>query len=163
VQSLLNSVAPARLFLLNGRPPELLWRQEATAELHKRVLAEWRKDNKVLRSVSTLCYGETVSEILGIYWDNAIDHRIVIAPTGSKWQTVGVYFAKAMHVDVHIEYPTPDSFKSIPMSPRTVSEVSWRSKLFYSHGIGTMWIAEFGSLFDLTSALSAAENITIWQ
>jgi hypothetical protein len=36
--------------------------------------------------------------------------RIICAATGSKMQTVGLFFAKAAHPDIHIEYPTPDSY-----------------------------------------------------
>lgn len=36
--------------------------------------------------------------------------RIMVAATGSKMQTVGLFFAKTIHPDIHTEYPVPDSY-----------------------------------------------------
>jgi hypothetical protein len=90
------------------------------------------------RATSTLDYSETVEVLLGLYWSNATDYRIVLAPTGSKMQTLGCYIAKGIHTDIHVEYPTPESF--LPA---------------YSNGIGTRWIVEFGVLSTLLSDLRA--------
>jgi hypothetical protein len=135
-QALINEVSPSRLFLINGRPPSLLWRENATAWIHERLRKEWREsDNPVgdsglpLRATSTLWYAETVNLLLDLYWKLSIDHRILIAPTGSKMQTLGVFIVKRLHPDIHIEYPTPVGFLDA-----------------YSQEIGQAWKVEFGCL-----------------
>jgi hypothetical protein len=151
-QVLLNTVYPSRLFLINGRPPVLNWREEATAWIHDQVRREWDEDNPVLRSavgsvpiplrsVSTLDYRETVSLLINLYWQLSATHRVLIAPGGSKMQAVGCYFAKALHPDIHIEYPSPEGF--LPE---------------YSSGIATRWTLDLGRLNMLIDAISAQER-----
>lgn len=147
-QALLNTVYPSRLFLINGRPPQLGWREEATAWIHEQLRREWGdEDNPVemrsrgsvplpLRSVSTLEYRETVGELLDLYWQLARDHRILLAPTGSKMQTVGCFFAKSVHPDIHIEYPAPKGFLEL-----------------YSEGVIRKWTVSFGKLGQVVEEL----------
>lgn len=139
-QSLIDCISPSRLFLVNGRPPRHSWREQATAWIHEQLRREWpERDNPCFatkdgmelpeRATSTLDYTETVRVLIDLYWSNAAEYRMVLAPTGSKMQTVGCYLAKGIHTDIHIEYPTPESF--LPT---------------YSTGIGSRWIAEFNAL-----------------
>ena len=88
------------------------------------------------RATSTLDYTETVRVLIDLYWSNAAEYRMVLAPTGSKMQTLGCYLAKGIHTDIHIEYPTPESF--LPT---------------YSTGIGSRWIVEFNALQSLLREL----------
>jgi hypothetical protein len=146
-QALINCISPSRLFLVNGRPPLYSWRERATAWIHEELRREWpERDNACVltedgfalpeRATSTLDYAETVSVLLDLYWSNSAEYRIVLAPTGSKMQTVGCYIAKGIHIDIHIEYPTPESF--LPT---------------YSKGIGNRWMLEFGPLDALLGEL----------
>ena len=151
-QVLLNTVYPSRLFLINGRPPVHTWREEATAWIHDQVRREWEEDNPVeFRSQSgpalpkrvacTLDYRETVALVLDLYWQLSVNHRILLAPAGSKLQSVGCYLVKALHPDVHIEYPSPEGF----LPP-------------YSTGIGTQWLLDLGRLSERISDISTAER-----
>ncbi len=152
-QSLLSSVYPSRLFLVNGRPPEHKWREEATAWIHEDLRSEWpQRDNEVMRTsrsklplpkrvTSTLKYSETCDVLLGLYWMLAENYRIILAPTGSKMQTVGCFLAKALHPDIQIEYPTPKGF--LPL---------------YSEGKGQTWSIEFGRLGDRIDLLRSEER-----
>lgn len=151
-QILLNTVYPSRLFLINGRPPVHTWREEATAWIHDQVRREWEEDNPVhpanaggvpipKRAASTLDYRETVSLLLELYWQLSANHRILLAPAGSKLQAVGSYLVKALHPDILIEYPTPEGF-----SPN------------YSSGIGNRWLLDLGQLSERLSAISDAER-----
>jgi hypothetical protein len=138
-QALINSLCPSRLLLINGRPPNLSWREEATAWIHEELRREWPlADNPVSSSTgvilpsrvtSTLDYTESVALLLDLYWQCAAEFRVVLAPTGSKMQALACFLVKALHPDVHIEYPTPESF---------LKE--------YSRGIGTCWVVNFGCL-----------------
>lgn len=151
-QILLNTVYPSRLFLINGRPPVHSWREEATAWIHDQVRREWKEDNPVQpavdggvpmpkRVVSTLDYRQTVSLLLQLYWELSANHRILLAPAGSKLQAVGCYLVKALHPDIHIEYPSPEGF----LPP-------------YSAGVGPRWLLDLGQLPERLSAISNAER-----
>lgn len=151
-QVLLNSVYPSRLFLINGKPPVHSWREEATAWIHDQVRREWSEDNPVVRvaegsvpmpqrTVSTLDYRETVSLLIDLYWQLSATHRVLLAPAGSKMQAVGCYLAKALHPDIHIEYPSPEGF--LPE---------------YSSGIATHWVLKLGRLSALLEDISTRER-----
>ena len=100
-QVLLNAVYPGRLLLINGRPPVHKWREEATAWIHDQVRREWQEDNPVFlategcapmpkRVVSTLYYQETVLLLLQLYWELSVDHKILIAPSGTSFKLLVV-------------------------------------------------------------------------
>ena len=147
-QSLLNTVFPTRLFLINGKPPVHSWREEAMAWIHAYVRAEWGEDNPLqtngsglpARNVSTLDYRETVMLLLELYWELSMNYRILLAPAGSKLQTLGCCIVKALHPDVHIEYPSAEGFLKI-----------------YSNGIGNKWHLELGNMDDLLKQLRTVE------
>jgi hypothetical protein len=92
-------------------------------------------------SASTLDYREAVIMLEQLYWNLAVDHRILLAPTGSKMQTISCFLFAALHPDVHIEYPTPNGFLNL-----------------YSEGIGDQWSIEFGQLGQYVVELSKAER-----
>jgi hypothetical protein len=151
-QALLNTVYPSRLFLINGRPPMHTWREEATAWIHDQVRREWEDDNPVettseagvalpARAASTLDYRESTWLLLQLYWQLSTSYRILLAPAGSKCQAVGCYIVKALHPDIHVEYPSPDGF-----FPN------------YSTGIGRGWILNLGNLADLVARISTIEK-----
>ena len=151
-QVLLNSVYPSRLFLVNGRPPVHSWREEATAWIHDQVRHEWSEDNPTVksdsttvpmpeRSASTLDYRETVSLLVNLYWQLSSTHRLLLAPSGSKMQAVGCYLAKALHADIHIEYPSPEGFQ-----PE------------YSSGVAMRWQLHLGRLRTLLESISNRER-----
>ncbi len=151
-QSILNSVYPCRLLLINGKPPVHKWREEATAWIHDKLRKEWQEDNPTYydkrrgailpkRAVSTLYYKETVQLLLKLYWELSVDHRILLTPSGSKLQAVGCYLAKALHPDIHIEYSSPKGFVS-----------------GYSSGIGSWWVLDFLKIDELISSISDIEK-----
>lgn len=151
-QVLLNTVYPGRLFLINGRPPVHSWREAATAWIHDQVRREWEDDNPVYSSdadgvpmpkrvVSTLDYRETVSLLLQLYWQLSANHRLLLAPAGSKMQAVGCYLVKALHPDIHVEYPSPEGFSQE-----------------YSSGIGARWLLDLGRFSEQLSAIADAER-----
>jgi len=151
-QVLLNTVYPGRLFLINGRPPGHSWREEATAWIHDQVRQEWKEDNPVSiadknsvampkRITSTLDYRETICLLLEMYWQLSTNHRILLAPSGSKMQAVGCFLLKALHPDVHIEYPSPVGFAEE-----------------YSEGIGNRWLLDFGNISERLEMISNAER-----
>jgi hypothetical protein len=147
IQALLNCVSPARLFLINGRPPLHRWRERATAWIHEQLIREWPEaDNPVveglpIRATSTLNYKQTVATLCELYWQLNVHHRVVLAPTGSKMQAVACFLAVAMHPDIQIEYPTPQGFLDL-----------------YSKGVGRKWLVEFGNLQNLVEQMILIER-----
>lgn len=134
VRHMLGTMSPHRLMFINGRPPlaENNWREHATQQIHERLIEEFAADNAksdgvLNRAASTLDYRQTIDRIEEIYRTYGNLERIVCAATGSKMQTVGLFFAKIMHPDVHVEYPTPDSYfvKGLSIGVRQVHEVAF--------------------------------------
>jgi hypothetical protein len=151
-QVLLNAVYPSRLFLINGKSSVWTWREEATAWIHELLRSEWPNVDNPLeqangriglptRATSTVQYSETVCILLDLYWSLAADHRILVAPTGTKMQTLGCFFAKALHPDIHIEYPTPEGFLDT-----------------YSDDIGHTWLIKCGRLKSTVELLGKEER-----
>ncbi len=118
VRHMLGTMNPHRLLLINGHRSrkEYAWRETATQEIHKRLIDEYSQDNpkntenQLDRSTSTLDYRDTLNTMNNIYKQYGTYERIICAVTGSKMQTVGLFFSKIAHQDIHIEYPTPDSY-----------------------------------------------------
>lgn len=118
VRHLLGTLNPHGLMFINGRPPrqEFNWRIKATQDIHKKLIETYFADNPLdkdgllVNAVSTLNYIETIEIINKIYKQIGGYERIICGATGSKMQTVGLFFAKILHPDIHIEYPTPDSY-----------------------------------------------------
>jgi hypothetical protein len=118
VSSILRTITPHRLIFINRKLPreDFKWREHATQEIHKDLIEEYHNDNPIddsgllSRVASTLYYKDTIEIIENIYNDYGLHERIICAATGTKMQTVGLFFCKIMHPDLHIEYPTPDSY-----------------------------------------------------
>ncbi len=150
-QVLLNTVYPSRLFLVNEKPPVHSWREAAMAWIHDQVRREWSDDNVVMgeregvgipeRSVSTLDYRETVALLSDLYWRLSETHRVLLAPAGSKMQAVGCWIVKALHRDIHVEYPSAEGFQSA-----------------YSDGVAQRWYLDCGRLAALLRNVGAEER-----
>ena len=150
-QVLLNTVYPSRLLLINGRPPVHSWREEALAWIHEQVRREWEEDNRLvgsgsgagmpMRCVSTLDYRESVQLLVEEYWQLSETHRILLAPAGSKMQALGCWLVKALHPDIHVEYPSPEGFQRE-----------------YSSGTGRQWCVGLGRVGELLRDLAKEER-----
>ena len=144
-QALVNVINPSRFILINGRPPreELKWREQATAYVHQFLRSEWsvEDDNYPIKTTSTLYYQETHQLLVDLYWRFSASHRIILAPTGSKMQTLGSYLLRAVHDDIHIEYPTVQGFFSDK----------------YSTGVRETWQLNFGRMGDFVEHLRQNE------
>jgi hypothetical protein len=118
VPYMLGSINPHKLIFINGCPPrsDYVWREHATSDIYRSLIDEYSGDNIIdvnnvlSRKSSTLYYKETLDSLEDIYKLYGAYERIICAATGSKMQTVGLFFFKMKHPDIHIEYPTPDSY-----------------------------------------------------
>jgi hypothetical protein len=116
IRALLSDYDPPQLILIGSVPPSLHWREKAVVDIHRTIIDKYSGDNPLddcgllVRKVSTLYYQETVSILADIYQKHCITKRIVLAPTGTKMQTIGCSIIKLCCPDIHIEYPTPESY-----------------------------------------------------
>jgi hypothetical protein len=131
VRHMLGTISPHRLLFINGRPPRVdyKWREVATQEIHQKLIQEYSADNPIsrsgqlIRTASTLNYKDTIKAIEEAYQEHGRYERIMCIATGSKMQTVAVFFSKVIHPDIHVEYPTPDSYFVKRMSNQNVRQV----------------------------------------
>jgi len=95
--------------LIHGIPPleENLWRPYKIKAINRTEEITNRDDIEV----STLEYQETLTALLDIYDKYGVMERIIIAPTGSKMQTVAVGIFRAFMDDIQVVYPTPRLFQ----------------------------------------------------
>jgi len=103
-----SEVQASSFTLIHGIPPpeENAWRPEKINILNRIEDISNRDDLEV----STLEYNETLESLLDIYDKYGVLERIIVAPTGSKMQTVAVGIFRAFMEDIQIVYPTPRSF-----------------------------------------------------
>jgi len=106
--ALRSEVQASSFTLIHGIPPlkENEWRPEKIKILNRIKDISSRDDVEV----STLEYNETLESLLDIYNEYGVLERIVVAPTGSKMQTVAVGILRAFMEDIQIVYPTPRIF-----------------------------------------------------
>jgi hypothetical protein len=111
---------PSRITFIEGKPPrpEFQWRPAIIAALnHLQAIPEAER-----LQTSTLHYQETLDVLLELYRRHGLRERLLLAPTGSKMQTVAVGIFRAFVCDTQIVYSTPRGF----VSPDN-----------YTHGVGT--------------------------
>jgi hypothetical protein len=108
--SLRGEMQPSYFSFIHGIPhlSKNSWRPEAIKLLNHiaKILNSEARDN------STFYYQETLDYLLEIYNLYSDMERIVIAPIGSKMQTVAVGIFRSFMNDVQIVYPTPKKFPS---------------------------------------------------
>jgi len=129
IRVLLSECNPSRILLINGVPPHIPWREKAMNNIHKNIIKEYCHDNPVdengllERKCSTLYYAETFKLLASIYKSFGEDYRIILSPTGSKMQAVGSSLIKNCCEDIHIEYPTPESYYVNGYSSSEIREI----------------------------------------
>ncbi len=129
IRALMSTISPMHLYLISSAPPRLCWRENATQELHEKVIEDFSIDNPknehgcLIRRCSTLDYREAFVVLAGLYRSNCYDYRIILAPTGSKMQALGAAIVKCCCPDIHIEYPTPHSYHCEDFSSRNIHAV----------------------------------------
>lgn len=119
--SLRGEIQPSYSSLIHGVPPllENRWRSEAIKSLNHIGKILNRED----RETSTLHYQETLDYLLEIYDIYSDIERIIIAPTGSKMQTLAVGIFRAFMNDVQVVYPTPKKFPSPHNYTRGIKDI----------------------------------------
>ena len=106
--ALINELTPQGFILLEGIPHEEHnhWRLEAIQWINRRI----RGDALERHELSTFEYVETIEKLEEIHNEYQYTHKMIVAPTGSKFQTVGVWVSKQLHPDMQIVYPITSEF-----------------------------------------------------
>lgn len=111
IVALYNELAPKHMILLQGDPHEEQdkWRLEAISEINKKITSscDYSIESEVLSTFDYISTIESLEEIYQKYW---YTYKIVLAPTGSKLQTIAAFMFKQLHPDVQIVYPVTRAF-----------------------------------------------------
>jgi len=112
--TLLNKITPQRLFKIEGTPREdhNQWRLEALRWINEKLDSDFYSNIKGIdkTELSTFDYIKTIEILNGIYEKYKYTHKCIIAPTGSKLQTLGVLFFKQMYPEIQLVYPVTTQF-----------------------------------------------------
>ena len=111
IGALINEISPSRLQLINHSCKRQDWREEAMVKIHNDVIHEYfGKDVEPMLSFDVLDYRAVFNELASIYREHCYDYRIIISPTGGKIHAIAAALLKLCCPDVHVEYPTPESY-----------------------------------------------------
>jgi hypothetical protein len=109
--ALVNEISPSKLQLMNHSCKRQDWREKAMERIHDDVINEYfGNDIEPIFSADVLDYIAVFEKLAKIYREHCYKFRIVISPTGAKVHTIAATLLKICCPDVHIEYPTPESY-----------------------------------------------------
>ena len=110
--ALYNEFSPKYLILLEGDPHDEKdkWRLDAIKYVNESVTSNLDYSQFEYKRLSTFEYTDTVRALEEIYRNYSYTHKILLAPTGSKLQTIASLMFRLMHPDVQIVYPASRSF-----------------------------------------------------
>lgn len=112
INVLINEIGPTKLKVINHKCMNAKWREDAMYSIHKELIEEntEKGSSDTSSTFDLLDYRAVFEEVSNIYKSNCYNYRIVIAPTGCKLHAVACALLKLCCNDVHIEYPTPESY-----------------------------------------------------
>lgn len=112
--TLLNEITPQYLIKIEGNPREKhnQWRLEALRWINRKLDSDFDPNIKGIykKELSTFDYVKTIEILNEIYEKHKYTHKCIIAPTGSKLQTLGVVLFKQMYPEIQLVYPVTTKF-----------------------------------------------------
>jgi hypothetical protein len=109
--ALLNEISPSKLQMIGHSCKRQEWRKKAMIKIHDDVIYEFFHDSiEEIISADVLDYVSVFEKLTDVYKEHCYDYRIVISPTGGKLHAVSAALLKLCCPDVHVEYPTPNSY-----------------------------------------------------
>ena len=107
--AIINEITPELSILFEGNPHKKNneWRLKAVRWINKKV-TDYIRAKKLM--CSTFYYKELLKYLESIYQKYGDTHKLVVAPTGSKLQTIAVFLFKQLHPDVQFIYPVTRKF-----------------------------------------------------
>lgn len=143
LMALVSELSPHRFVSIEGIPrlAEDAWRQNAIRWLNR----ELRSNIDVeAMETSTFDYRETFHLLRDLYDDYSDAYRLVMAPTGSKLQTVGASLFRRLHKDIQIVYPVTKEFSDT-----------------YTEGWKQTWGIELGNIDETVDKYETESDETI--
>jgi hypothetical protein len=137
--ALLNEITPQYLFKIDGIPREKhnQWRLEAIRWINRKIYSDFVPKIRIDETESsTFDYIQTIEVLNDIYTDYKYTHKCIIAPTGSKLQTLGVLFFKQMFPEIQLVYPVTAKFSEE-----------------YTKGCKNIWYIEFENFSEFMKKL----------
>lgn len=110
LSALFNEVVPSSAILINAKNDREPWREEAAIQINQRVMGDFRVYRTAINSFNLLDYISVFEYLAEIYRSNCYSKRIVVSPTGGKIHALSCALIKACCQDIHVEYPTPESY-----------------------------------------------------
>lgn len=110
LSALFNEVVPSAALLINAKSDREPWREEAAIQINQRVMNDFRIYKTTVDSFDLLDYISVFECLAEIYRTNCYSRRIIISPTGGKIHAIACALIKACCQDIHVEYPTPESY-----------------------------------------------------
>ncbi|MBR3909026.1 MAG: hypothetical protein IKJ50_04825 [Clostridia bacterium] len=125
INVLMNEISPTKIHIINHKCSQEKWREDAMLSIHQELIKETvgKDDFDVVSSYNLRDYKGVFEKISKIYKDNCYNYRIVVSPTGCKLHAVACALLKLCCSDVHVEYPTPESYLFDDYSSEEVSNV----------------------------------------
>lgn len=110
LSALFNEVVPSSALLINAKSDRESWREDAAIQINHRIMHDFRIYKTSIRTFDLLDYISVFNCLAEVYKTNCYSKRIIISPTGGKIHTIACALIKACCQDIHIEYPTPESY-----------------------------------------------------
>ncbi|MDE7178237.1 MAG: hypothetical protein K2O59_10505 [Lachnospiraceae bacterium] len=110
VNILVNDINPEKLFLINQGCQRDLWREDAIEKIHQSILDEYGYQKDVVSKYLLIEYDKVFEFLVKLYKRFWLTNRIILSPTGYKMHAVSFALMKILCPDIHIEYPTPESY-----------------------------------------------------
>lgn len=110
VNILVNEINPEKIFLVNQGCERDLWREDAIQQIHQGILDNYSHQRDVMSKFLLTEYDKVFEMLVEIYRKYWLTNRIIISPTGYKMHAVSFALMKICCPDIHVEYPTPDSY-----------------------------------------------------
>jgi len=138
IVALYHELSPQHMILFEEDPHEEVdkWRLQAIREVNRGFFNN--PDYSIEQIVqSTFDYTATIETLERMYSKYCYSHKILLAPTGSKLQTIAAFMFKQLHPDIQIVYPVVEAF---------IGE--------YSDGCRAIWSICLGRFSDFIASLN---------
>lgn len=110
VNAVANEITPEQTLLINAKNKREPWREKAALDIQKCFIRDFPLYSEDVHAFELIEYGPLFEYLAEVYRNNCYDKRMIISPTGGKIHTLACALMKNCCSDIHIEYPTPESY-----------------------------------------------------
>ena len=110
VNALANEINPTLTCLINAKNYREPWREQAALDIQKALISGFPMYSDDIYCFELLDYQAVFGFLADVYRRNCYSKRIILSPTGGKMHAVACALIKNCCPDIHVEYPTPESY-----------------------------------------------------